>query len=176
MLKKLQEQDFDRYVDFAYELALDLTRSGYPTYADGIKTKDDFVTRAREAFSTGNEEILLFEHNGATAGWIHYFYLPEDHYLDTCAFCIASGMKEALTEFIAFAREHFSGSELYLGFPRENAEAVAVLESGGFDCIEESYNDAIEFEDYVLQPEDEGILPITRENYTLFSALHSQPD
>ncbi len=55
MLKKLQEQDFDRYVDFAYQLALDMTKSGYPTYADGIKTKDDFVARAREAFSTDNE-------------------------------------------------------------------------------------------------------------------------
>lgn len=176
MLKKLQEQDFDRYVDFAYQLALDMTKSGYPTYDDGIKTKDDFVARARESFSTDNEEILLFEQNGATAGWIHYFYLPEDRYLDTCAFCIASGMKEALNEFIAFAREHFPGSELYLGFPGENTEAAAVLEAGGFDCIEESYNNAIDFEGYVLQPEDEGILPITRENYELFSALHSQTD
>ena len=176
MLKKLQEQDFDRYVEFAYQLALDMTRSGYPTYADGIKTKDDFVARSRKAFSTANEEILLFEYYGATAGWIHYFYLPEDHYLDTCAFCIASGTREALTEFIAFAQEHFPGSELYLGFPGENAEAVAVLESGGFDCIEESYNDAINFEDYVLQPEDADILPITQENYELFSGLHSQND
>jgi len=176
MLKKLQEQDFDRYVDFAYQLALDMTKSGYPTYADGIKTKDDFVARAREAFSTDSEEILLYEQEGKTAGWIHYYYLPEDHYLDTCAFCIASGMREALEEFITFAQEHFHGSELYLGFPGENTEAAAVLKARNFDCIERSYNDAIDFEDYVLQPEDAGILPITRENYELFSGLHCQDD
>ncbi|MDE7299943.1 MAG: hypothetical protein K2N94_14175 [Lachnospiraceae bacterium] len=176
MLKKLQEPDFEQYVDFAYQLALDMTKSGYPTYADGIKTKDDFVACARKAFSIDNEEILLYEQDGKMAGWIHYFYLPEDHYLDTCAFCIASGMKEALIEFIAFAQEHFPGSELYLGFPRENTEAVAALEAQNFDCIEESYNDAMDFEDYVLQPEDAGILPITRENYELFSDLHSQND
>lgn len=176
MLKRLEEQDFDQYVDFAYQLALDMTKSGYPTYADGIKTKDDFITRARKAFTTSTEGILLFEHDGATAGWIHYYFLPEDHYLGTCAFCTASGMKEALTEFIAFAHEHFPGSDLYLGFPRENVEAVAVLKSGGFDCIEESYNDAIDFENYVLQPEDADVLPITRENYELFSVLHTQTD
>lgn len=176
MLKRLQEQDFDRYVDFAYELALDMTKSGYPTYADNIKTKDDFVTRARKSFSTSTEDILLFEQDGKTAGWIHYFYLPEDHYLDTCAFCIASGTEEALTEFIAFAREHFPGSELYLGFPKENTEAVTMLKASGFDCIEESYNDAVDFEEYTLQPEDAGILPITRENYELFSVLHSRND
>ncbi len=142
-----------------------MTKSGYPTYADGIKTKDDFVARARKAFSTANEEILLYEQDGQMAGWIPYYYLPEDHYLDTCAFCIASGMKKALAEFIVFAQEHFPGSELYMGFPRENGEAAAVLKSLNFDCIEESYNDAIDFEDYILQPEDAGILPITRENY-----------
>lgn len=176
MLKKLQQQDFDQYVDYAYQLSLDTTKSGYPTYADGIKTKDDFVARARKSFSTDNEEILLYEQDGKAAGWIHYYYLPEDHYLDTCAFCVSFGMKKALAEFIAFAQEHFPGSELYLGFPRENAEAVAVLESLNFDCIEESYNDAIAFKDYVLQPEDAGILPITRKNYELFSALHCQND
>lgn len=75
MLKKLQERDFDRYVDFAYELALDMTKSGYPTYADGIKTKDDFITRARRAFSRDTEGILLFERDGTTAGAI---YLLDD--------------------------------------------------------------------------------------------------
>lgn len=176
MLKKLREQDFGRYVDFAYQLALDMTKSGYPTYADGIKTKDDFVARARKAFSADNEEILLYEQEGKTAGWIHYYYLPEERYLDTCAFCIAFGMKEALAEFIAFAQEHFPGSELYLGFPKENTEAAAALESQGFNCIEESYNDVMDFEDYVLQPEDTGIFSVTRENYELFSALHCQND
>ncbi|MCM1194089.1 MAG: hypothetical protein NC123_19565 [Butyrivibrio sp.] len=176
MLKKLKEQDFDRYVEFAYELASDMTKSGYPTYADNIKTKEDFIARSRKAFSTDNEEILIFERDGITAGWIHYFYLPEDRYLDTCAFCIASGMKEALDEFIAFAGEHFPGSDLYLGFPGENREAVAALEARNFDCIEESYNDAMDFENYEIQPEDKGILSVKRENYKLFSALHCQND
>jgi hypothetical protein len=181
MLKKLQEQDFERYVDFVYQLALDSTKSGYPTYTDGIKTKDDFVARARKAFSANgeensaaSEEILLYEQGGKVEGWIHYFYLPEDHYLDTCSFCIASGMGEALIEFIAFAGEHFPGSELYLGFPKENTEAVDTLKLLNFDCIEESYNDVIDFEDYVSQPEDAGIISINRENYDFFSRLHSQ--
>ncbi|MCM1056922.1 MAG: hypothetical protein NC517_04870 [Firmicutes bacterium] len=176
MLKKLKEQDFDQYVEFAYELASDMTKSGYPTYADNIKTKEDFIARSRKAFSTDNEEILIFERDGAIAGWIHYFYLPEDHYLDTCAFCVASGMKDALDEFIAFAGEHFPGSELYLGFPGENREAVAALRSGGFDCIEESYNDAIDFEDYEVRPEDKDVFFVNRENYGLFSGLHCQND
>lgn len=96
MLKRLKEQDFDRFVGLAYELALDMTKSGYPTYADGIKTKNDFIDRARKAFSRDNEEILLFERDGKVAGWIHYYYLPKDRYLDTCSFCVAEGMREAL--------------------------------------------------------------------------------
>ena len=176
MLRKLEEQFFDRYVDFAYTLALDITKSGYPTYADGIKTKHDFVARAREAFSRDGEEILLFERGGKVTGWIHYYYLPEDRYLDTCSFCVAEGMGEALTEFTAFARKHFSGSELYLGFPKENREAVAALEAYGFERIEESYNDALDFDHYIPQPENTNIVRITQDNFQLFSDIHAQHD
>lgn len=174
MLKYLKEQDFDRYVGFAYELALDMTKSGYPTYADGIKTKDDFIAQARRAFSRDNEWILLFEHHGRTAGWIHYYHLPEDRYLQTCSFCIAEGMREAITEFTAFVRRRFPGSELYLGFPKENAEACAALDARGFERVEESYNDIMDFDQYILRPEDPAIVPITQDNFPLFSSLHAQ--
>ena len=51
MLVPLQEKDFDQYIDFAYELALDPTRAGYPAYFDGIKTKEDFTGRANRSCS-----------------------------------------------------------------------------------------------------------------------------
>ena len=176
MLIPLTKQHFDEYVDFAYSLALDLTRSGYPTYTDGIKTFADFTARARKAFSRENEAILLYERDGRVAGWIHYFYLPADRYLDTCSFCVAEGMAEALEEFIAFARERFPGSSLYLGFPRDNAEAVGFLDSHGYPRIEESYNDVLHFDDYTPRPVRSDVIPITRENYPLFAAIHAQHD
>ena len=43
MLIKPTREEGETYIDFAYELALDPSRSGYPTYADGIKTKEDFA-------------------------------------------------------------------------------------------------------------------------------------
>ena len=36
MLIPLKREEFDKYIDFAYALALDPARSGYPTYTDGI--------------------------------------------------------------------------------------------------------------------------------------------
>ena len=174
MIKRLEEQDFERYAEFAYELALDMTKSGYPTYADGVKTKEDFMERSRKAFSRENEDILLFERDGKVTGWVHYYHLPEDHYLDTCSFCIAEGMDEAIAEFTAFAREKFPGCELYLGFPEENREVVTALIAGGFTCIEESCNDILDFANYELHPESETVVLITKENYGPFAELHSQ--
>lgn len=42
MLKKAEFDDIVKYGDFVYELTLDQTKSAYPTYADGIKTREDF--------------------------------------------------------------------------------------------------------------------------------------
>ena len=74
MLTRLKESDFEKYAEFAYSLALDLTSSGYPTYADGIKTKEEFINRSRIAFARENEDILLYERDGQVCCWIHYYY------------------------------------------------------------------------------------------------------
>ena len=174
MLTPLKRGEFDKYIDFVYALALDPARSGYPTYTDGIKTRADFVERSLRAFERENEDILLYEREGRVAGWIHYYYLPEDKYLDACSFCIENGMGDAIEEFIAFARDRFPGSELYLGFPGENTQAKAVLEAKGFTCIEQDFNDVFDLDRYEPRQLDPDVVPVTMENFDLFGALHAK--
>lgn len=176
MLRSLNENEFDRYIDFAYELALDPTRSGYPTYTDGIKTKADFIEASKRALADARDGILLYERDGKVCGWIRYFTEPDEKYLQTAAFNIEIGTRDALHDFIAFARERFPGFDLHLGFPEENSEAVSELESLGFERIEESCNNALDYENYELRPEDEHVIEITRENYPLFATLHTQDE
>lgn len=174
MLRPLEEKEFERYAEASYALALDPTRSGYPTYTDGIKTREDFMERSKKAFSRENEGILLYERDGAVRGWIHYYRLPEDRYIGTCSFCIGEGMYDAVCEFVEHARRHWSGNELFLGFPRENTEAAAALAALGFEIIEQDYNDAIDMASYVPRPTSPDVIAINGENYSLFAPLHSQ--
>lgn len=39
MLRICTEQEYRKYADFVYELALDQSKSGYPTYSDGMVQK-----------------------------------------------------------------------------------------------------------------------------------------
>lgn len=176
MLRVLRQDEFDRYVDFAYELAVDLTRSVYPTYADGIKTKADFVSRARKAFDRENEEILLFETCGEVHGWIHYYVLPEDSYLSFCAFNVARGVGSAIDEFMEYAAERYGGNTVYFGLPAENAAAVSHLERLGFAKESDDYVDVLFFEDYAALAENDGIIQVTKENYGAFCELHRARD
>ena len=50
-----------QYLDSAYELALDMSRSCYPTYADGLKTRADFDAHAARPFQRDNYTMLLYE-------------------------------------------------------------------------------------------------------------------
>ena len=58
MLRKCTEQEYKEYADFVYGLALDQSKSGYPTYCDGIKTKEMFMERTQRAFSEDTECFL----------------------------------------------------------------------------------------------------------------------
>ena len=57
MLIKCTKQELEKYIDFVYGLALDLTKSGYPIYCDGIKTKSMFIECLLKAFERDDEEI-----------------------------------------------------------------------------------------------------------------------
>ncbi len=174
MLRKCTVEEFNRYLDFSYELALDPTRSGYPSYLDGIKTKDTFVEIEQRAFQRDTDEILLFEQYGEVLGWIHYYILPDDRYLSTNSFNISRDTEQALAEFIEFAEEHYGGYDLYLGFPAENTGAIDYLSENGFECIEADYNNTAFIDKCDLQPCDDGIIRIDSDNYGLFERLHRQ--
>ncbi|MDE6221486.1 MAG: hypothetical protein K2G51_13870, partial [Lachnospiraceae bacterium] len=139
MLHLCSKNEFDKYADFIYELAADLTKSGYPTYCDGIKTKVKFVERSFKAFERDTEHMLLFEYEGEVQGMIHYFWIPEDHYLQTICFNISKATKQAISEFLAYVGERFKGYDVLLGFPAENNSAVNFLAEQGFECIENDY-------------------------------------
>ena len=174
MLRICTEKEFDRYVDFAYGLALDPEKSGYPTYCDGIKTKAMFVERSLKAFERETEQMLLFEHEGEVQGLIHFYWIPEDRYLQTNCFNINRMPEQALAEFLAYVSERFHGYDLFMGFPAANHAAVQFFAEHGFECIEDDYNNTA-FPDRLSElPVGGSLVRIGRENYDLFRTLHSQ--
>ena len=176
MLRLCSKEEFDQYVDFAYDLALDVTKSGYPTYCDGVKTKEMFIERSLKAFDRETEQMLLFELEGEVQGLIHYYWIPDDLYLDTCLFLVNKETEQALSEFLTFARERFPGYDLFLGFPADNHAAVSFLAGQGFECIEDDYNNTSLLDHLERFPENENIVRIQKDNYKLFEMLHSQTD
>ena len=176
MLRLCTEKEFEQYLDFAYGLAMDPAKSGYPTYCDGIKTKAMFAERALKAFERDTEEMLLFEHEGETRGLIHYYWIPEDRYVQTNIFNISKGTEQALSEFLAYAGERFPGYDLYMGFPAENKEAVQFLAGHGFECIENDWNNTAYPDRLGDIPAGSGLIRIGRENYDRFRIIHSQDD
>lgn len=176
MLRLCSKDEFNHYVDFAYELALDLTKSGYPTYCDGVKTKKMFVERSLKAFERETEQMLLFELEGEVQGLIHYYWIPDDQYLDTCLFLINRETEQAISEFWAYAGESFPGYDLFLGFSADNHAAVSFLAGQGFECIESDYNNTSLLDRFAHIPENKNVVRIKKENYKLFQILHSQDD
>lgn len=174
MLRLCSKDEFNHYVDFAYELALDLTKSGYPTYCDGVKTKTMFVERSLKAFDRETEQMLLFELEGEVQGLIHCYWIPDDHYLDTCLFLINRETEQAISEFLVYAEESFPEYDLFLGFPSENHSAMSFLAGQGFECIENDYNNTAFLDDLEAIPENNSIIKIRKGSYNSFQRLHSQ--
>ena len=172
MLKKAAKEDIVLYMDFAYSLAMDQTKSGYPLWSDGISSKEEFVDRVWLSYERKDEDILLFVADGAVEGWIQFFYWEEDRYLQTNGFLINSHTEQALTEFLEYAGTRFAGYDLYLGFPKRNTGVISALKKSNCRLIQEAYHDIYVFDGSDIQAETDGIVRVTESNFSEFSKIY----
>ena len=172
MLIKPSKEEAEKSIDFAWELAQDTSRSGYPIYTDGIKTKKDFVDFCGRAWYRENVLALLYLDDGAVSGWIQFSFEKGSSYLQTEVFNIAGDTRRALEEFIVFCTENFAGYELYLGFPADNQTAIGCLLEKGWNCLERAFHDVIYLTHYEIQQESAEIVRVTKANFQDFRKLH----
>ncbi|MGM9681447.1 MAG: hypothetical protein ACI3XR_08075 [Eubacteriales bacterium] len=177
MLIKATLEDIQKYGESVYNTALNPVRSSYPTYRDGIKTKSDFFCDAERAVKKDTSELLLFRMEGNVEGWISYFWIPKDKYLQLTACHINCGTAQALTELLDWLETHFAGYTAYFGFPGENREAMKFLQAHAFKCIEKDWNYSLFFDDYELKNGVSCVERITRRNFDKFRTVyHAEPE
>lgn len=164
--------DVEKYGDFIYDIALDQARSCYPIYTDGIKTKDDFMRAAKRGVEHPEYELLLFVIDEKVEGWLQYFWILEDRYLQLYACNIRHNTEAALAELILRLDDRFSDYTYYFGFPDKNTAAISFLKENGFRCIEEDWNNTFFFDEYVISSTDPCVAQICRENFDDFRSIY----
>lgn len=166
-LKPVREDEIELLHKMQVESFMPLYEKYHDAGNPAIETMDRVKKRAQRP-------ILLFEKDDRIMGWIHFCHLEEDNYAGTYAFCIEDGTAEAIDEFTEMVRAQYPECELYMGFSKNNTEAVSELRKSGFECIEESYNDILDFKNYCVHPESTHVVRVDADNYRLFSDIHAQ--
>ena len=174
MLTRLTEAEFDCYASWAYELAMRPEYASYPTWQDGVKTREDFMARARRSFT--DEEVLLFRHDGEVRGWIQWFAIREENYAMTVSFLVEDHVEEAAREFVAHVAKTNPGVTLDIGLDGANGRAVAALEKVGFTLLESAVNHTIFFDRYQPAAVPEGVALMQPGEEADFRRLHNNPD
>lgn len=174
MLRNLNENEFEQYIDFAHALAMDLSKSAFPIYTDGVKDEEYFYEVAKRGIEREHHEILLFESDNVVEGWIHYYYLEEDKYLGVNTILIRNGYADALAELLAYWKNKFVGYSWNMYLPEENKEAISFLKEQGYADKGQEYVNVLLFKDYEVQQESKNVLSIEKENFELFRTVHSQ--
>ena len=172
MLRKLEDKEFDIYVDMMYELACDYSKSSYPTPNNGIETKESFIAYNKKALSEDNAEILLFCDEDEVLGWINYYFLKDDNYLDTDSMQASSKFDVMLSEFEQFVAEKYPTYDLWLGFSSKNTDATNYVEKHNFTLLDRAHNMILHLDKYNPIKNDELVEELIFEEYEPFSRLH----
>ncbi|MDL2292259.1 hypothetical protein LJC17_01505 [Acholeplasma sp. OttesenSCG-928-E16] len=139
MLRKITKKEFDVYVDYIYKLTQQFETSSFPTYLDGIKTKEDFFEDSKNGMEREDEVILLYlNSNNIVKGWIHFFFEPNELYLETRSFCIDGYYDEAVDDFQKYLINDFYNYEISIGLPNQNTSAISSFLKSDYKIIEET--------------------------------------
>ncbi len=174
MLRRLEENEFEKYVEYAYRLAMDLSCSGFPVYTDSVKTRETFYDRSKKGLERDSEEILLYEADGKVRGWIHYYFLAEDKYIGMCSMVARTGYGDALRELFAYWEGRLQGFTWSLYFPEENVAALTYMKECGHPCLDREAVEVLLFENYEPGKESANAVSVTADNYGIFRAIHEK--
>ena len=174
MLRKATAEDISRYAPWAYTMAMTAEHASYPTWRDGLKTREDFMQRAQRGLE--DEEVLLFCRDGEVCGWIQWFAMPEENYAMTVTFLVENHAADAAREFAAHAAQRLSGAVLDIGLDGANTQAAAALKLVGFTLLESSVNHTMHFAHDQPRPWPQGVARMTAADEADFRRLHNWPD
>lgn len=171
MLCLATEKEFKNNLDFVYLLSLDKKISCYPAYFDGIKTNKHFEENAKRDFE--KNQIYLYYFEGKCYGWISYFVIKEDKYIQsTCCSIHIKYYQMALEEFLIELSTKYKGFQFYFGCSNENV-GIPFLNKNGFIKIEESFAYRLDFPKKDFQILKDEIKKITLEQFSDFAVLHA---
>lgn len=135
MLRPVCLEELDALIDAFWPVALDLTRSTYPTYTDGVKTRVDFAETIRRAHQADWGEVLVHIRDGVVNGLL-VTDEADDAYVSLHVCLTHAHQPECLAETLAYLCAKHPGKTLWLGFAPENTEMLAFAEAMGFRMLD----------------------------------------
>lgn len=158
-------KDISALVDTFWPLTQDLACSGYPTYADGIKTKADFADQLARASREDWGEVLLF--NGGKG--LLVIDAVDENYV-SLPVCLCGGDQHAfLAETLDYVRAHHPGKTLWFSFAPENAAYQTFADEQGMTLLDDTINWNIR--EWKSVPLSTDVQRVTAENYAHFRSL-----
>ncbi|WP_322201649.1 hypothetical protein [Acutalibacter intestini] len=172
MLRKMKPQELQRIGELAYRQAMDLRGSAFPVYTDGVKTKEDFLAKARRGLDRPGEELLVYEQEGVPLGWAHYYWLEEEQYIGPHSILAGKNYSRLLGELLAYWAKRHPGYRWHLYLPEENREAIAYLTGRGQQEASQENVDVLLFENYAPRPAQKQVVQVGPKDFSLFQQVH----
>lgn len=170
MLRAVKTEELHALAEAFWPLTQDLTRSTYPTYTDGIKTRHDFVHQLCRAADGDWGEVLLHLRSGQINGLLLIDQVDEQHV--SLQVCLTRACQhECLRETLAYISGKHPGKTLWIGFAPENRELLDFVTQQGFELQDSSINWTLHLATWPEQEVPTCVHRVTEENYGQFRSL-----
>ncbi len=168
MIKEIK--NFEEVHGFVKKLTSNELTTSYPRIRDDERLHHVLESSIKK---DNYKLIASYDVKENLVGVSSYFWEDENQYMQTTTFLAEGNYDEVADEMINYFKKEFKGYDLYIGFPKENKEAVSYFsKKSNYECIEDSVATHInDFKDYKSKHRLD-LVHIKRENFSDYAGFH----
>ena len=174
MCRVITPDHLDCAVEFSWKLCGDMKQRSYPLY----RSRPQMLQEYRWSVEHENGELVGWFEKEELRGILCYYWLPEDSYVQTTGFYIASAgesgepYRKIADAFLSYLEHKFPDYEINIGIPAENRRAAETLAAHGFTVAEASHDMRLAKEDFRKLSALHEIIRIDETNFDQYAEFH----
>lgn len=168
MIIEANPDQIDELASFPWELQACLETASYPMY----KTKKELRRAMLRCLRHDEDKVLACYSAGRLIAAINLMVEQDNKYLQTNGIYAKTDLPFVYRELTAYLAERYRGFVFFSGYPKENEDAIRIMQSMGAECVDSSVTLHLNPRDYTACPTDRLVQALDPARFDAFAAFH----
>ncbi len=171
MIVEVKEEQLKEIANFSWKYYYNKNQCSFPKFKSYKEMYEIFL----KSINNRERRLLACYEDGKILGSLNFILLEYDEFIQFIGGIFADGNYNYVAEkFVKYLRDNYCGYEIYMGYPKENEQAIKFAELNGAILVESSFTMKLKEEDFKVVVQCDEVIPLQSEYYNEYKIFHDK--